>query len=115
MGLVLDSMSDKLALPSLVNTMECVAVVRAPKFAKDCGFSSIILENDSQTVTKTLKCKDESFSACSYRVAKAKFLIETFSKVIFSHTCKQGNFVTYNLAKHVSGISVWIDKCLLET
>ena len=109
MGFVLASISDKFVQPSSVNTMECMAAIRALRFAGDCGFSSIILVNDSQTVTKALRCEDESFSTCSYLAAKAKFLIETFSKVIFSHTRKQGNFVTYNLAKHVSGISVWME------
>ena len=84
MGLVLASMSDKFALPSLVNTMECMAAVQALRFARDCGFSSIILENDSQTMTKALRCEDESkalrcedesFFACNYLVVKAKFLI----------------------------------------
>lgn len=94
MGLVLAFMSDKFALPSLVNTVECVAIVQALRFAGDCGFSSIILESDSETITKAFR-EDESFSACSYLVAKAKFFIETFSEVIFSHTCRQSNYVIH--------------------
>ena len=86
MGFVLASISDKFVQPSSVNTMECMAAIRALRFAGDCGFSSIILESDFEIVTKALRCEDESFFACNFLLAKAKFLIKTFSEVIFCHT-----------------------------
>ena len=86
MGFFLASMSNKFVLPSSVNTMECMAAIRALRFVGDYGFSSIILESDSETVTRALRCEDESFFACNFLLAKAKFLIKTFSEVIFCHT-----------------------------
>ena len=64
LGLLLASMSDKFALPSLLNTVECMGVVQALRFVGDCGFSSTILEDDHKAMTKSLRCEDKSFSTC---------------------------------------------------
>ena len=63
LGLLLTSMSDKFALPSL-DIVECMVVVRALRFVGDCGFSSTVLEGDHEAMTKALRCEDELFSTC---------------------------------------------------
>lgn len=72
--------------------MECLAIVRALRFAGECGFCSIILDGDFETVHKALSCEDVSFFSC--------------------------NFVTYSKpfrrVKHVSDLSVWMEDILLH-
>ena len=64
LGLLLAFMSDKFALPSFLNTVECLVVVRGLTFVGDCGFSSTILEDDHEAMTKSLRCEEKSFSTC---------------------------------------------------
>ena len=64
LGVLLAFMSDKFALPSLLNTVECLVVVQGLTFVGDCGFSSTILEDDHEAMTKSLRCEDKSFSTC---------------------------------------------------
>ena len=49
-GLVLAYMTDMVTLPPSIDTVECLAAVRALHFASDCGFSFVILEGDSKIV-----------------------------------------------------------------
>ena len=53
LGLLLASMSDKFALPSSLDTVECMVVVQALRFVGDCGFSSTVLEGDHEAMTKS--------------------------------------------------------------
>ena len=53
LGLLLASLSDKFALPSSLDTVECMVVVRALRFVGDCGFSSTVLEGDHEAMTKS--------------------------------------------------------------
>jgi len=88
--------------------MECLAVVRALQFASECGFCSIILEGDFETVHKALICEDVSLSSFGYFVDDVKI-----HAVIFFHIRRKGNFVTHSkLARHVRYVSdllVWME------
>ena len=53
LGLLLASMSDKFALPSSLDTVECMVVVQALRFVRDCAFSSTVLEGDHEAMTKS--------------------------------------------------------------
>ena len=91
----------KVTLSSSVDIMECLAVVRALQFASECGFGSIILEGDFETVHKALSCEDVSLSSIGYLVDDVKI-----HAVIFFHIRRKGNFVTHSkLAKHVRYVS----------
>ena len=102
-GRVLAYMSKKIGLPSLITTVECLAVVWALRFARECGFSSFILEGDYEIVCKPLRSEDELFTPFGHLRAKAKSLAESSRVVNFFDTHRQGNSVTYNFVRHVKG------------
>ena len=55
LGLVIASMSDKVSLPTTVDKIEALAVIRTPLFAQDVRITSIILKGDSERVINSLK------------------------------------------------------------
>ena len=54
-GQVLASQFDNISLPSSTDDVEALAAVQAISFAAELGFSSIIIEGDSEMVVKALK------------------------------------------------------------
>ena len=55
LGQVMASMTEKCNLPTLVDEVEAMAMGRAVVFAQELGFSSIILEGDSEKIMNTFK------------------------------------------------------------
>ena len=49
------STTEKCNLPTLVDEVKAMAAVRAIVFAQELGFSSIILEGDSEKIMNTFK------------------------------------------------------------
>ena len=84
-GLVLDSMTDIVTLPPSINTVECLAAVRALHFANDCGFSFVILEGDSKIMYEVLSCEDVSLTLFGHLLDKIKSLVNTFKIVNFTN------------------------------
>ncbi|KAK9987365.1 hypothetical protein SO802_032316 [Lithocarpus litseifolius] len=64
-GSILAVLPEKVTLPPLVDDIEALVAVRAILFALDLGFSSIILEDDSETTIKALRNNEESFATFS--------------------------------------------------
>ena len=50
----------------------------------------------------------ESFSSYDHLIIEIKVCATSFNFCRFSHIHKQDICVTHNLAKHVSGLSVWL-------
>ena len=63
LGQFLASMSNKVPLPSSVDTMEYMVIVWALHFASECVFSYVILEGDSKTMFKDLGNGNASLSS----------------------------------------------------
>ena len=63
LGQVMTSMSESVHLPSSVDEVEALTAVRAIYFAQEVGFSSIILEGDSERVIKSLRSEKPSFAS----------------------------------------------------
>ena len=89
-------------------TIECLAVVQALRFASECGFSSFILEGDSEIVCNALRSEDKLFTPFGRLRAKAKSLVESSRVVNLFDTYRQGNFVTHSFIRHVKDLSVWM-------
>lgn len=87
-GMVLASMSERIILPPSDANLEALAVVRALNFAHEPCFPKIILEGDSKVVIKALRSEEESFASSGHLIAEAKSLLEAFSIVNFSYTCR---------------------------
>lgn len=112
LGIVLASVSKKMAHPSLVEVLECLAAVHALQLASDCGFSFVILEDDSEIVDNILRCEEVSFTSFGHLIVEPKTLAETFYEIIFSHTQRQCNSIVHNLFKlaiYVSSFIVWME------
>jgi len=106
---VMASMSKNIHLPSSVDKVEALAILRALCFAQEVGFSSVILKGDSKRVIKSLR-SEESFSVSfGHLIEDAKVIVVSFVGFTVSHVKKQGNFVTHNLVRHVSDLKVWME------
>lgn len=55
LGQVMVSVFKNISLPSSVENIEALVAVRALIFAQEVGFSSIILEGDSDTIINSLR------------------------------------------------------------
>ena len=106
LGQVMASMSESVHLPSSVDEVETLAAVRAIYFAQEVGFSSIILEGDSERVIKSLRSEKSSFASFGHLIEDAKVLTESFVDFTVSHVRRQGNYVAHKLARHVSDLEV---------
>ena len=108
-GQEIASHSEQISLPHFLVMVEALAAARAISFAQDLGFSSFVLEGDSELVIKALKSDEDSLSPSGHIIASAKATTEANSCISFSHTCRLGNFVAHNLVKrvrHVRGFLV---------
>ena len=109
--MVLAFLSEKVTLPPLVDDIEALVAIKAISFALDLGFSSIILEEDLETIIKALRNNEESFASYGHLLSSTKSSIDAFNDISYSHICRLGNSITYNLARHVrhaSGLYVWM-------
>ena len=106
LGQVMTSMSESVHLPSSVDEVETLAAVRAIYFAQEVGFSSIILEGDSERVIKSLRSEKSSFASFGHLIEDVKVLTESFVDFTVSHVRRQGNSVVHKLARHVSDLEV---------
>jgi len=112
LGQIMASMTEKCNLPTLVDEVEAMAVVRAVVFAQELRFSSNILEGDSKKIMNTFKNDEPAFASYGHLIEEAKFLAESFVVFSVSHVKRQSNSVAHNLARyarHISDLSVWIE------
>ena len=109
---VMASMSKNIPFPSSVDEVEALAIVRALCFAQEVGFSSVILEGDSERVAKSLRSEESSFASFGHLIEDAKVISKSFVDLTISHVKRQGNSVAHNLvrhARHVSDLKVWME------
>ena len=105
LGVVLAFLSEKVTLPPLVDDNEALVAVRAISFALDLGFSSIILEEDLETIIKALQNNKESFASYGHLISFVKSSIDAFSDTSYSHIRRLGNSIAYYLARHARHVS----------
>ena len=110
-GQVLASLLEQIHLPYSSDLVEAMTMARAIYFAAELGFSSYVLEGDSEVIIKALKNEEDSLAPFGHILAAAKSSTNV-SCISFSHICRLGNSVAYNLAKHarhVAGLKVWME------
>ncbi|KAL0005466.1 hypothetical protein SO802_013027, partial [Lithocarpus litseifolius] len=73
LGQVMASMSKNITLPSSKDEVEALAAVRALCFTQEVGFSSVIIEDDSERVIKSLRSEESSFG---HLIKDAKVWVE---------------------------------------
>ena len=110
-GGVLAPLTKKIPLPQMVVDVEVVATRRAIMLARDLNLNSIILEGDSQIITRAIQAKEQSLASYGNLIEEIKILADSFLNFRISHVKRKGNSVAHNLARHarhVSGLVVWI-------
>lgn len=68
----------------------------------------VIIEGNSEIIIKALYSKDESFSSYGHLNAEAKLSTVSFYSFCVSHIHRQDNSVVHDLARHVSGLMMWM-------
>ena len=93
--------------------VEVAAARRAIMFAKELNLSSIILEGDSEIITRALQAEDQSLASYGNLIEEIKFHVDSFLNFRVSYVKRKGNSVAHNLARHarhVSGLVVWMEE-----
>ena len=113
-GQVLASLLEQIHLPYSSDLVEAMTVTRAIYFVAELGFSSYVLEGDSEVIIKALKNEEDSLAPFGHILAAAKTSTDA-SCISFSHIRRLGNSIAHNLAKHarhVAGLKVWMEDVL---
>lgn len=90
----------KIPLPQMVADVEAVAPRRAIIFAKELNLSSIILEGDSETITRALQAEDQSLASYGNLIEEIRFYVDSFLSFGVFHIKGKENFVTHILTRH---------------
>ena len=108
-------LSKQAGLPFSSDIVEAMVAAKDLSFAQDLGFTSFLLEGDSENVIKALKLDEVSLSSFDHLIALAKSTMLACSCISFSHVHRAGNSVAHNLVKHVRHVrvfSVWMEDVL---
>ena len=97
-GLVLAALSQKIPLPTLVETMEVIVAQRALVFAKELGFERVMVEGDSEIIVKAIREKSLLSSVLGHILEDIHVLSSSFSSISFHHIKRMGNYVAHRLA-----------------
>ena len=103
-GRMIASLVEKIPLAQIVANVEAAVARRTILFAKDLNLSSIILEGDSEIITRALQAEDQSLASYGNIIEEIKFHANSFSNFRVSHVKRKGNSVAHNLVRHVSGL-----------
>ena len=68
-GQVLASLSEQIHLPYSLDLVEAMTVARTIYFAAELGFSSYVLEGDSEVIIKALKNEEDSLAPFGHILA----------------------------------------------
>ena len=110
-------MAAKAELVTAVNNafiVEGLAMLNAMMFAKDLGFTEVMVEGDALSVTKRMKNLETNFSPIGNIIDEARRLITSFRSTCYMHIGREGNKVANSLAIHGlngSGDSIWVEDC----
>ena len=112
-GGVLASLTKKIPLPQTVANVEAAAARRAIILARDLNLNSIILEGDSQIITRAIQAEEQSLASYGNLIEEIKIHANSFLNFRISHVKRKGNSIAHNFArhaKHVSGSVVWMEE-----
>ena len=111
-GLVLGSCTKRLPQAYSAVEVEALAAATALALAKDLGVTWAILEGDSLVVIKALREKEQLLSPTGLLLEDVRMLSQSFRKLLYSHTKREGNSITHNLVKYANSIPnllVWME------
>ena len=109
-GRMIASLVEKIPLAQIVANVEAAVARRTILFAKDLNLSSIILEGDSEIITRALQAEDQSLASYGNIIEEIRFHADSFLNFRVSHVKRKWNSVAHNLVSHVSGLVVWMEE-----
>ena len=89
-----------------------MAASKALEFARELGIAEAVLEGDSQVVIMALNSKSPVLAPYGSLVQDSLSLSNSFSKLSYSHTKRDGNPVAHNLAKlavNLTNCVIWME------
>ena len=109
---VLAALSQKIPLPTSVETGEVKAARRALVFAKELGFERVLVEGDSEIIVNAICGKSLLSSALGHILEDTHVLSSTFTSIFFHHIKRLGNYVAHRLARRSScnPLLVWMEE-----
>ena len=110
MGGVLASLAENIPLPQTVADVEAATARRAILLARDLNLSSIILEGDSEIITRAIQAKEQSLASYGNLIKETKLHSNSFLYFRISHVKRNKNSVAHSLAKHVNCLVIWMEE-----
>ena len=111
-GLVLGLCTKHLPQAYSAVEVEALAATTALALAKDLGVTRVILEGDSLVVIKALREEKQLLSPTGLLLEDVRMLSQSFQKLLYSHTKREGNSIAHNLARYANSIPdflVWTE------
>ena len=111
-GLAIASMATRVPQQLQPIEIEALAAYKAIVFAKELGLSQVVLEGDSSTVMSALNSSNPRLAPFGLPVQDTLNVATDFSKLSYSHTKREGNFVAHNLAQLAANILncvIWME------
>ena len=111
-GLVLAALSQKIPLPTLVETVKVIVARRALVFAKELRFERVMVEGDSEVIVKAIREKSLLSSVLGHILEDIHVLSSSFSSISFHHIKRIGNCVAHRLARRsfCNPLLVWMEE-----
>ncbi|XP_030940101.1 uncharacterized protein LOC115965032 [Quercus lobata] len=110
MGEVLASLVENIPLPQTVANVEAAVARRAIMLARELNLSSIILEGDSEIINRAIQAEEQSLASYGNLIEEIKLHAESFLSFRISLVRRNRNSVAHSLARHVSGLIVWMEE-----
>ena len=111
-GEVMATLSEKIALSPLMETLELLVARRAVMFAVELRFRHVIFEGDAEGVIKVLSQRDVTQSPVDHLVKDFRFIAGSLGTFSLSHTRRQGNNIAHALARRARSsfpLLVWME------
>ena len=96
---MLAALSEKVPMPTSVETLEMLAARRATIFARELGFRKVCFEGDAELMLKSLQIRKDSNVLASHLVKDFKSIGGYFQSYSIIHVRRQDNYVAYVLAR----------------
>ena len=103
-GQVLATLSEKVPMPTSVETLEMLAARRAAIFAWELGFRKVCFEGDAELVVKSLQTGKDSNVRARLLVKDFTSIRGYFQSYFIIHVRWQGNYVSHTLARMLGSL-----------
>ena len=95
-----------------VTEIEAIASCHALEFGLEVGINEAILEGDCLAIRQALKDGGSSMASVKPLILDALWFFCSFTKLLYSHTKRNGNRLAHGLARHsinVNDYVVWME------